>query len=608
MPNPGHKYTDNDLRSIAASIDLTTELILRGKIPKEREQAQLLIQAFNSNTMFLKGYRVILDTFYAKPDSYFEPLLSLMQDAAEAIPAQKQPFPSSPSERRGREASREDIERGVREGSFQRVYSPRPEVESWIDSTVSETFGILEEHSFKSISSGKQLAQLTIGLRFAYAQLLSALNEYIVDHEEPVRGSVQSFAAVMIKELRSALLTDTVTRILEHAPFEGLMPDYFTTIQSSASPEKRLRTLSLSARSEFNALRAYLETFESDREQILEALADAGLWDRFLEEGLPNLQQFLSAQPRPPAAGAFFVPGQLSFVDYPPDPKDPPVLGTFDSHSNQQYVAIPSQADNPESFQLTGPALGSRLQFAARASSGLHIDENNKLFPAWVQRFIAEPNFEGIETVRQAVQDVLEIERRKIGALWISHPEVLGIISDDEPTVIIFEGPQVTVLGTCMPGSTVRSEFFSKAGACSVESITARTPLELDKPELWFARVVVTVPPAPPILPAPPVLTPEEQRQAERREFREAIQLTGQMNYREFVASLSAWGVIETNDGRGGHGSLFRIVDKSDLRAGTWGKLRDPERHMNFARMYEILDSLRISIADYSRALLREQL
>ena len=75
------------------------------------------------------------------------------------------------------------------------------------------------------------------------------------------------------------------------------------------------------------------------------------------------------------------------------------------------------------------------------------------------------------------------------------------------------------------------------------------------------------------------------------------------MNYREFVASLSAWNVVETNDGHGGHGSLKRVVNGSELRTGTWSKLRTPDRYINFARMYEILDALRISVADYARAL-----
>lgn len=54
MTYPGLKYTDKDLRSIAASIDLTAEFITLGKIPKEREQSQLLIQKFNSDTMLLR--------------------------------------------------------------------------------------------------------------------------------------------------------------------------------------------------------------------------------------------------------------------------------------------------------------------------------------------------------------------------------------------------------------------------------------------------------------------------------------------------------------------------------------------------------------------------
>jgi hypothetical protein len=42
------------------------------------------------------------------------------------------------------------------------------------------------------------------------------------------------------------------------------------------------------------------------------------------------------------------------------------------------------------------------------------------------------------------------------------------------------------------------------------------------------------------------------------------------------------------------------MLDGSELRAGTWGKLRDPERNMNFARMYEILDRLRIPVSEYT--------
>ena len=603
MTYPGLKYTDKDLRSIAASIDLTAEFITLGKIPKEREQSQLLIQKFNSDTMLLMGYRALLNAFYAKPDSHFEVLLPLLQEAAEALPSYHQPLPYSSHQSQKQEAAPEDVAKSVSEGHFQRALSPRPEVESWINSTVSETFEILKEYSFRSISSGNQLAQLTIGLRFAYGQLLSAVNNYIAAPNETGMAGAQSFAASMMKDLRTALLIATISRILQYAPFEGILQDYFKALESSATSEQRLKIESLSARSQFDTLRRTLNIFQSDREQIFNALTSACLWDIFLENGLPNLREFLCSQSKLPVSNSYFVAGQISFVDFSSDPKDPPVLGTFDSHANQQCLATPSQNFKDQGFQLGGIALESRLQFFARGGLGLHIDENAKVFPAWDLRLIAEPRHINIEAARKVVQDTLAIERSKIGSLWISHPEVLSIISDREPTIVIFEGAQVTILGTCMPGSTTRNEFFSKVGACSVESVITRTSIEFVTPELWFARIIVASP-APPALPPKHVaLTSEQQRQNERQEFRDSIQRTGQMNYREFVASLSAWNVVETNDGHGGHGSLKRVVNGSELRTGTWSKLRTPDRYINFARMYEILDAMRISVADYARAL-----
>ena len=100
----------------------------------------------------------------------------------------------------------------------------------------------------------------------------------------------------------------------------------------------------------------------------------------------------------------------------------------------------------------------------------------------------------------------------------------------------------------------------------------------------------------------------ELSRRDVRRDLRTALHRTGQMKYRDFVSSLKPWSVVETTDGHGGHGSLKRKVEGRELRAGTWGELRDPDPNVTFGRIYEILESLAIPVAEYTRGIMEKRL
>ena len=57
---PASKYTETDFRGVVASFDLAAEIIIRGKVPKEREQFAIFDRTFHSNTMVMKAYRAVV--------------------------------------------------------------------------------------------------------------------------------------------------------------------------------------------------------------------------------------------------------------------------------------------------------------------------------------------------------------------------------------------------------------------------------------------------------------------------------------------------------------------------------------------------------------------
>jgi hypothetical protein len=85
MP-PSQSYDERYIRGVAASIELAAELILRERLPKEKEQHVLWNNALTSVSSSNRTYRELTALVLSKPDSYFEPLLTFIQEAVDKMP------------------------------------------------------------------------------------------------------------------------------------------------------------------------------------------------------------------------------------------------------------------------------------------------------------------------------------------------------------------------------------------------------------------------------------------------------------------------------------------------------------------------------------------
>jgi|694.fasta_scaffold81354_3 hypothetical protein len=598
---PASKYTETDYRGVAASIDLASEIILRGKVPKEREQLALFDRSFHSNTMVMKAYRAVLQQAFEKPDSYLDPLLPFIQDAMDALPAvltgPLDPYSPLP----GKSEMRSTLKGQIREGRLQRLYQMRGDVEEWVRGTVAEVFETLEKHSFFSGMTGQQLTHATIALRFVYGEILTGLNPYVMPSIERLANEdVATFAGTAISEVRDAMMIETFRRVDEDPRLEGAVTDFIGLLVEVG--RNRIQLGALNSRSQFDLVRSKVMRFEQNREQLAVAITEYCGWDLFTDYGLPHVAEFGRRPTGSPARTAFFIPGQVIFVEIPQDEGDAVIYGAFDTQSGTRSVAAacertPNGAEL--GFGLSGFGLPERLAVGALHAAGMRLDDSGKIYPSWSHRLAPVPDPQVAEEVSGAVRLALSVQEHMLASLWGTEPELLKILSEDEATVICFEAGRVIVLGTCLPGNEARQAFFSSGDRVSATGYAARAKLDLGEPALWFARVL-RAEEAPAPAPSGEELTAEQLRELDRRAFREEVGRRGAMNYRTFVSTLAKWDVLETNDGRGGHGSLKRMLDGSELRAGTWGKLRDPERNMNFARMYEILDRLRIPVSEYT--------
>ncbi len=598
---PASKYTETDFRGVVASFDLAAEIIIRGKVPKEREQFEILDRSFHSNTMVMKAYRAVVQQAFEKPDSFLDPLLPFIQDAMDALPAvltgPADPYSPMP----GKSDMQSKLEGQIREGQLQRLYQMRGDVENWVRGTVAEVFETLEKHSFFSGMTGRQLTHATIALRFVYGEILTGLNQYVISNTERLANeAVATFAGTAIGDVRDAMMIETFRRFDDDPRLAGVVTDFIEQLVEVG--KNRIQLGAISSRSQFDFVRSKVMRFEENREQLAMAITEYCAWDFFTDYGLPHIAEFgrraASTQPH----SAFFIPGQVIFVEIPKDASEQVIYGAFDTHSGTRSVAAACErASNGTElgFQLSGFGLAVRLAVSARHAAGMRLDDSGKIYPSWSHRLAPVPDARLAGEVSGAVRAALNVQEHMLASLWSTEPELLKILSEDEATVIAFESGRVTVLGTCLPGNEARQAFFSSGERVSATDYAARAKLDLEEPALWFGRVLRSEE-APVPLTAGQELTAEQQRERDRRAFREQVGRNGAMNYRTFVSTLSNWDVIETNDGRGGHGSLLRTVDGSELRAGTWGKLRDPERNMNFARMYEILDRLRIPVGEYT--------
>ena len=201
---PPQQYTENDYRGAAASIDLAAEIIVRGKVPKEREQWTLLERSFHSDSMLMKGYRSVLQQAFEKPDSFFDPLLPFLQDAMDAMPISVVGRRDMYAGIVGQDAAQGMAEEAVREGRIQRLYEMRHDVEAWVRSTVDETFATLDRHAFFDSMTGRQLVHAAICLRFVYGEILAGLNQYVASPDRLAHEDVIAFGATAISDIRAA--------------------------------------------------------------------------------------------------------------------------------------------------------------------------------------------------------------------------------------------------------------------------------------------------------------------------------------------------------------------------------------------------------------------
>ena len=621
------QYTENDYRGAVASLDVASEFILLGKIPKETEQNKMLERSFFSIDGRLKAYRAVLEWAFNKPDEWFKPLLNLVHDALECVPAMVVGPADVIRHLPAKQEADREAQQSAQEGRVQQLYLMRHEVEGWVCDTVRQVVDILQKQSFFEGMTGRQLLHATLCLRFIYGEILAGMNPLIV-HPESLqdeegaavpagysREGMRSFAGSVVGEMREAMLLETFKHFDRAPQFQTALPSFVTLALGLG--ERRLSLWNLCARERFAVLRRKLEYFEENRSQIGQFLLDYCSWDTFVEHALPGIAELNRRRGAAPAErGGFFVPGQLVFVELPTEAGDPVVFGGFDTHSGTRCVAARSDtmpAGYELGFQLSGLGIVEALGVEAKAAAGMRIDASDKVFPTWAHRLLPQEQNVEAEQVSQAVRDTLAFQEGKLAALWRRYPELLSIICESEPTVVVFDGERVVVVGASQLGNAAREAFFSHGEDAAASALAAeviqRAGIDVQTPSAWRARVLVEASPPQPQEPArAQEPSAEEARQQERRAFRDAVERTGAMNYREFVKALAPWGVVETTDGRGGHGSLKRTLDGAELRAGTWGKLRDPERNMNFARMYEILESLRVPVSEFTARLLAKVL
>lgn len=603
------QYTEYDYRGALASINLAAEIIIGGKVPKEREQATSLARLYHSDSLLMKGYRAVLREAFEKPDSFFDPLLTFIQDAMDVMPIRLLGSQDPQLMLVSKEEAQRKAAQSIREGRIERLYQTRQDVEQWVGETVGEVFATLDKHDFFEAMTGQKLAQAAITMRFMYGEILAGLNQYVTPSEKMEHQVVVAFAGTAIRDIRAAMMVETFRRFEEEPRLDAVVSEFATL--ATAVGQQRLQIRALSARSEFQVLRSKLERFEEDRSQITDCLLASCSWGLFSEYGLAHIEEFSRRHAALEARSAFFVPGQIAFVEVPDSSDDSVIYGAFDRQSGSRCVAASCELEPGRvelGFELSGLGIPEQLAVAARHAAGMRIDDQGKVFPSWAHRLAPLPDIELGKKVVSALHKALQVQERKLAELWSTEPKLLEILSENEATVVIFDGARVFVIGTCLPGNDARRAFFSADKDASAVEYAARAKLDLRNPALWFARVVRTgqvSAPAP--TPAAEDMSAAQLREHHRRAFREAVSRTGATNYRGFAASLASWGVVDTPEGHGGHGSLKRIVEGTELRAGTWGKLRDPERNMNFARMYEILDSLRIPVSDYTQWLLRKR-
>ncbi len=601
--SPAQSHDEKYIRGIAASIEVATELILRDRLPKERDQHLLWNSALTSAGSSIRAYRELTALVLAKPDSYFEPVLNFLSDALANMPEGRTVIRDLYSSKKEESQMHRDILASLRDGAHHAFWSSRPDVAEWVDGVVRDVFSVIDQTKLFSVPNGKALLHHLVALRFVYGELLAAMTPYVAPSSRNPGEEYCSFAASAVQQVRGALMLETARRILESPELHRHLPELVS--HASAISERNIRLMAVSALSQFDLTLRKLTLFKNKQSEVLDCIIQAALWENFVDHGLPQLSEFARCHPPVEAPQQFFIPGQLAFVYAAGEHGDARISGAFDHHSGCRFLAASSDELHGTWYQISGLALSERFAFAANDSIGIRVDAQGALFTSWEERLAPRRENEALAESRDAVTRCLSFVEGHLAGLWQRAPGLLEIMSEDEPTVLVFHGSEVFVLGTSLGENGQRSAFFAHAESAASSEILQRSGLALEHPELWFVRPLELGADAPSETPLP---SEEVSRRALRRGFRDAISRAGQLNYRGFVASLSCWGVVETTDGRGGHGSLKRTHEGKELRTGTWGALRNPEKPIDFPRMYEILDALEIPIEEYTDLLLRKRL
>lgn len=605
MP-PSQSYDERYIRGVAASIELAAELILRERLPKEKEQHVLWNNALTSVSSANRTYRELTAFVLSKPDSFFEPLLTFVQEAIDNMPEGRRFARDIFGPKSEEMAMNADILSSLREGAHHEFWCHRPDVGEWIAGVVRDVFAIIDRNSLFSVSNGKDLLHHLVALRFVYGELLAAMTPYLTPTDKTPSEEYCTFSSAAVQQIRGALLLETARQILETPSLHRHIPELLT--HAIAASERNIRLMAVSAISQLDLTLRKLTLFKSHQSEVLDCVVQAALWESFVDHALPHLSEFARQHPPLTSAPNFFIPGQLAFVFAPQESGDAHIAGAFDNHSGCRFLTASSKDFEGSWYQISGVGMPERFAFAASDSVGVRMDAHGSLFTSWEERLAPRRDNEALEESRQIATRCFSFVESHLADLWHRDPSLLEMMSEDEPTVLLFDGPRIFVLGTSIGENKVRTEFFANADSVVGHDVFNRSGLVCEHPEFWLIRPITSLAEAPSDVPAESLPHEELSRRELRRDFRAAISRSGQMNYRTFVASLSHWDVVETTDGRGGHGSLKRLHDGLELRTGTWGALRNPEKAIEFARMYEILETLKIPIQEYTTFLLRERL
>lgn len=515
----------------------------------------------------------------------------------------------------------------LREGAAQQLYQERPEIERWIDAVVTEFYDALNDAKVLPTKDGFELFKTFTILQLSYAELLAALTPLVTPTVAPVGQVSVSFVNVVIPEIRKAMMSATFRRFNADLRLRDAGPtfvdyvrrhanaDHETSWRDSPSNDTQSPKTCMPALLIFNLCLSHLRQCQKDRLEAVESFEELCLFEEsavpyLLEYNRRALQDVKSYDWLPPQA-------LVAVVDVAMNSVGSNIGVSFDSHTDTVAVLIGNDEFAEWAAPLGAMGLSDCLHFSAAGFVSARRGPRGKLFSSWEQRLVTTEQNRTTEEAKEAVERCVRIQGTKLATLMQATPELYQVINNDEPTIVVFDGAQTWILGTVLDSNSTRGKFFEAsrskdaeardAEANEVQTVAAAAGIQLNNPELWFARRLENKSPEKKNDGTTAISTSEQNRREARRKFREVIRQQGMSNYRDFVTSLKDWDVIETTDGHGGHGSLKRTIGENELRAGTWDALRRSDRPVNFARMYEILENLEIPLSEYTARLSKAQ-